>query len=179
MSIPILETDRLILRGFREADASDVQALAGRFEIADTTLTIPYPYEDGMAEAWIAQHERTFEKCQGVTFAIAFKSDDFLVGAISLMGIEAGHQAELGYWVGVPYWGQGVCTEAGRSAVAYAFSQLGLLRLHARHLSRNPSSGRVLQKIGFLHEGSRRWHVRKWGRLEDVEEYGLLHSSGT
>jgi [ribosomal protein S5]-alanine N-acetyltransferase len=177
MSIPILETDRLLLRGFREADASDVQALAGRFEIADTTLTIPHPYEDGMAEEWIAQHEGAFKECRGVTFAITFKSDGSLVGAISLMGIEAGHQAELGYWVGVPYWGQGVCTEAGTSTVAYAFSDLGLIRLHARHLSRNPSSGRVLQKVGFVHEGCRRSHVRKWGKFEDVEEYGLLHRS--
>jgi [ribosomal protein S5]-alanine N-acetyltransferase len=179
MSIPILETDRLLLRGFREADASDVQALAGRFEIADTTLTIPHPYEDGMAEEWIAQHKEAFEEGRGATFAITFKSDDSLVGAISLMGIEPGHQAELGYWIGVPYWGQGICTEAGRSTVAYAFSELGLARLHARHLSRNPSSGRVLQKIGFVHEGYRRWHVRKWGKREDVEEYGLLNLSGS
>lgn len=178
MSFPSLESDRLVLRGFRNADAAGVQRLAGAFEIADTTLTIPHPYEDGVAESWIARHRDAFQHRKGVTFAITLKSSSDLAGAISLMSIEASHQAELGYWVGVPYWGQGICTEAGKIVAGYAFSELGLVRLYARHLVRNPSSGRVLHKIGFLHEGTRKGHVKKWGKLEDVEDYGLMAGDG-
>lgn len=173
MRIPTIESERLVLRGFEKSDATDVQALAGAFEIADTT-TIPHPYEDGAAEAWIDRHHDAFVSRRAVTFAMTFKKDKTLMGAISLMNIEEDHQAELGYWLGLPYWGKGFCTEAGKRVMAYAFSDLGLVRLHARHLTRNASSGRVLQKIGFIHEGSRTGHVKKWGKLEDVEDYGLM-----
>jgi RimJ/RimL family protein N-acetyltransferase len=85
----------------------------------------------------------------------------------------AEHQAELGWWVGKPDWSRGYCTAAGRLLVAHAFSSLGLVRLHACHLTRNPASGRVMQKLGMHHEGTRRAHVRKWGILEDLELWGL------
>lgn len=172
--IPVLESERLIMRGFTLADAPAVKILAGEREIADTTLNIPHPYEEGVAEQWINGHEETFEKGHGVPFAITLKSDLTLIGAISLMSIEAGHQAELGYWIGVPYWNMGYCTEAGERVKAYALGELGLVRLYARHLSRNPASGQVLKKLGFVHEGTRIGHVRKWGKLENVEDYGFL-----
>ncbi len=70
MSIPTLQSERLILRGLLSSDASHVQRLAGDFEIADTIFTIPHPYEDGVAEEWIARHEDAYENHCGVTFAI-------------------------------------------------------------------------------------------------------------
>lgn len=162
-----------MLRGFSLEDAGDVQDLAGAFEIADTTLNIPHPYDDGLAEAWIARHEAAFEGLEGVTFAITDRVDGALIGAISLMDIEREHQAELGYWIGIPYWGLGYCTEAAELVIDFAFDELRLVRLHAQHMTRNPASGRVLEKLGFSHEGTRFGHVRKWGKLEDVELYGL------
>jgi ribosomal-protein-alanine N-acetyltransferase len=172
--IPRLETERLLLRPFALADAADVKRLAGEFSIADTTLTIPHPYEDGMAEQWIARHEEDFRAGERAPFAITSRGDGLLLGAISLMRIQSGHQAELGYWIGKPFWNQGFCSEAGREVLNYAFSSLGLIRVYAHHLSRNPASGRVLQKLGFSHEGSRRQTVRKWEKFEDDELYGLL-----
>jgi ribosomal-protein-alanine N-acetyltransferase len=171
---PILETERLILRPFEFADAQEVQRLAGAREIAATTLNIPHPYEDGVAEEWIGTHQEAFEQGTGVTFAITTRGDGRLIGAISLMGIRPGHQAELGYWIGKPYWNQGFCTEAARAVVVYGFGVLGLNRVHACHLSRNPASGRVMQKLGMAHEGRRRQHVQKWEAFEDLELYGVL-----
>jgi ribosomal-protein-alanine N-acetyltransferase len=165
--IPILETERLILRPFRLEDAAEVQRLAGDRSIADTTLNIPHPYKDGMAEEWISKHQSDFEGGKGVTFAITCKTDDFLIGAISLMGMVTGHQAELGYWIGQPYWGQGFCTEAGAAVLRYAFSELGLMRVHACHLARNPASGRVMRKLGMQQEGVRRQHVKKWDKYDE------------
>jgi ribosomal-protein-alanine N-acetyltransferase len=101
--IPRLETERLILRPFGNSDAAEVMRLAGEHAIADTTTHIPHPYEAGMAEEWISTHQETFDREQGVAFAITRKPDGALVGAISLMGMEKGHQAELGYWIGKPY----------------------------------------------------------------------------
>jgi RimJ/RimL family protein N-acetyltransferase len=171
---PTLKTDRLLLRPFTVADAPDVQRLAGDRAIADTTLNIPHPYEDGVAEEWIGTHQAIFDAGKGAHFAITLKSDGTLVGAIGLMAMVAGHQAELGYWIGKDHWNQGYCTEAGRAVLACAFSELGLIRVHSCHISRNPASGRVMQKIGMTHEGCRRQHVWKWDETEDLELYGIL-----
>ena len=174
MTIHVLESERLLLRGFLPSDAAAVQQLAGAFEIADTTTNTPHPYEDGMAESWIEHHPTAYKRGVLVPFAITRKHDSALMGAISLMSIEQGHQAEIGYWIGKPFWGQGVCSEATQLVVQFAFSSLNLVRLYARYFSRNPASGRVLVNAGFVHEGTRRGHVKKWGILEDSENYGLL-----
>jgi len=172
--IPTLETSRLILRPFTLGDAADVKRLAGDFSIADTTQNIPHPYEDGMAEQWIGRHQEDYNAGKGLTFAIADRNGGHLIGAISLMKIESEHQAELGYWIGKPFWNRGFCTEAGAAILRYAFLSLGLNRVHVSHMSRNPASGRVIRKLGFTHEGCRKQHVRKWGKFEDLELYGLL-----
>jgi RimJ/RimL family protein N-acetyltransferase len=173
MRIPTLETSQLILRPFQLEDAAIVQSLAGVWEVADTTANMPHPYEDGMAESWIAGHEESFKARETVTFAITLAATNDLLGAIGLT-LDQGYQGELGYWIGVPYWGKGYCTEAGRAVLAFAFQDLNLQRIHARAFKRNPASARVLQKLGLTYEGTRRQHVLKWGRPEDVDLYGLL-----
>jgi len=169
-----IETTRLLLRAFSLADAKAVQRFAGDREIADTTLNIPHPYENGMAEEWISGHQTAFEKKTGLTLAISDKKAGKLMGAIGLSGLSAGHQAELGYWIGKPYWNNGYCTEAAQAVIDYAFSVLGLIRVHACYLTRNPASGKVMQKLGMDYEGSRKKHVRKWDKFEDLELYGIL-----
>lgn len=172
---PSIETPRLNLRPFELSDAADVQRLAGAREIASTTLRIPHPYEDGMAEAWIGTHQETFEKCKGVDFAITLKANGALVGAIGLSGISQEHQrAEIGYWIGVPYWRRGYSTEAARAVVQYGFEALALERIFGHHFARNPTSGRVMQKLGMTHEGRLRKHVKKWDAFEDLETWGIL-----
>ena len=172
--LPVLETPRLLLRPFALSDAQSVQALAGDAAIADTTLRIPHPYEDGMAEEWIGTHERLFESGEQANFAITRKTNRELVGAIGLV-IEGGaDRAELGYWVGKPGWGQGYCSEAGRAVLAFGFETLHLQRIHACFFPRNPASGRVLEKLGMIREGVLRRHVKKNGLYEDIVVCGIL-----
>ena len=104
--------------------------MLGERLIADTTLNIPHPYEDGMAEQWIETHK--------------------------------------------PYWNLGYATEATTAALDYGFSDLGLNRISAKHLARNPSSGRVMEKVGMLLEGTARQDTMKWGNYEDLVSYGIL-----
>jgi len=170
---PTLETDRLILRPFRAEDAAAVQRLAGDPEIASTTLNIPHPYEDGMAEDWIGTHEPGWADGTMAVFAMT-SPEDGLVGAIGL-SIKAAHRrAELGYWVGVPFWNRGYATEAVRAVLQFAFETLQLNRVHASYFKRNPASGRVMTKAGMREEGIRRQHFFKDGRFEDVTEYAIL-----
>jgi ribosomal-protein-alanine N-acetyltransferase len=171
---PTLATERLLLRPFKLTDAPEVQRLAGDWAVADTTLVIPHPYPDGAAENWISKHANWLAEGTQVTFAITRKSDGLLIGAISLMEMSKGHQAELGYWIGKAYWSKGFCTEAARAILRYAFSELCLVRVHSCHFSRNPASGRVMQKLSMKHEGCRRQHVKRWDKFEDSELYGIL-----
>lgn len=172
---PTLTTARLLLRPFVASDAPAVERLAGAWEVADTTLRIPHPYPAGSAAAWIAEHETAWNAGQRLPLAVArAEAPDELVGSIAL-AIDAEHsRGELGYWIGVPFWGHGYATEAARAVVSFAFTSLGLNRVQARHFLRNPASGRVLEKIGMRLEGVHRQAYRRWGRFEDVAVYAIL-----
>ena len=178
MSFPQnIVTERLILRAFAPSDAPAVCRLAGDSSIAATTLNIPHPYDEHMAKGWISTHQRAFDQGLDLHFAITLRANDTLIGAIDLREFGSPHRrAEMGYWIGKPYWGQGYCTEAARALLAFGFTSLRLNRIFARYLSRNPASGRVMEKIGMQYEGCLRQHVEKWGVFEDVKIYGILRS---
>jgi RimJ/RimL family protein N-acetyltransferase len=139
-------------------------------------LEIPHPYPDGAAEEWIGSHAEAFEQGESVDFAIDLCADAALGGAIGLRFEHIHARAELGYWIGVPYWGRGYATEAAGAILEYAFAERGLNRVYAFHWTTNPASGRVLEKIGMTHEGTRRSHTLKDGEYLDSEAYGILRS---
>ena len=147
--------------------------MAGAREVADTTLTVPHPYPDGAAEAWIATHAVQFEQGTGIVYAVTLAGTGELIGAIGLQ-IAPGHaQGEVGYWIGHEHWGHGYCTEAARAVVALALGALGLHRVDGRHLVRNAASGRVMEKLGMRFEGVHRQAIRKWDRFEDVAHHAI------
>lgn len=171
---PTLSTDRLILRPFTLDDAARVRKLAGEWEIAETTANIPHPYEEGMAEEWISTHEDAFENETGVTFAVVLRPEGSFIGAIGL-GLNKAHQlAELGYWIGKPYWNQGYCTEAAKEVLRYGFEDLELNRIQARYMTKNPASGRVMEKVGMRHEGVLRQSLNRFGAFEDAAIFSIL-----
>ncbi|MEM7782623.1 MAG: GNAT family N-acetyltransferase [Planctomycetota bacterium] len=172
----MIETARLILCPVKLEHAERIQVLINDKEIASNTRTIPYPYPEGAAEEWVRLQQANWSQGKAYVFSILLKSDPQFVGAIGLEVHEADENAELGYWLGRPYWNQGFCTEAAGPVVEYGFAQVGLHRIFAHHLTRNPASGRVLEKIGMKREGCLRGHVRKWGVFEDIEIYGQLAS---
>jgi ribosomal-protein-alanine N-acetyltransferase len=171
---PELKTERLSLRPFRLSDADDVRRLAGDWEIADTTLNIAHPYEEGMAEEWIGTHKERFEAGSLCNWALTLRGSGELIGAMGLVINARFDHAELGYWIGKPYWGKGYCTEAARAVIDYGFTRLGLHRIHASHFARNPASGRVMRKLGMTEEGLLRGHVKKWDKYEDLVVFGIL-----
>ena len=173
---PELRSERLMLRPFRVTDAADVQRLAGAFQIADMTKTVPHPYPDGAAEAWIASHAPAWDAGMLATFAIIELTSGSLVGAVGLAMKPEHALGELGYWIGVPFWNRGYATEASRALLDFGFATLGLHRIQARHFTRNPASGRVMQKLGMTLEGVMRGAQRKWDRFEDLAMYAVLAS---
>ena len=173
-SAPPLLTERLLLRSLILEDATDVQRLAGDRDIAATLANMPHPYEDGMAEKWIRSCYEQFEKDEALNFAITLRTDRNLIGGIALRLDQKNERAELGYWIGKPYWNCGYATEAAKAIVAYSFEVLKLNRIYAYHFTRNPASGRVLEKVGMRYEGYRRQHTKRWENFEDSMGYGML-----
>lgn len=170
----MLDGERLVLRGMTIDDAKDVQRLAGDERIAATTALIPHPYPDGAAEEWISTHEAEFKAGRSVVWAITLRKTGELLGAMGLI-IKVEHErAEIGYWIGVPFWNMGYVTEAARLTLRYGFEQRGLSRIFAHHFENNPASGRVMQKLGMTYEGTLRKHIKKWDRLLDCPHYGIL-----
>jgi RimJ/RimL family protein N-acetyltransferase len=172
-----IRTARLLLRPFARADADAVTELAGAFEIADTTISIPHPYSLQVAIDWIAGHRRPRQRDLGCRFAVTQAESGQLIGCVELRDLNQEHaQAEMGFWIGKPFWGQGYASEAGSAIVRFGFESLGLNRIYAFHMQRNPASGKVLQKLGMVREGLLRQRVRKWGRFEDVTAYAVLRN---
>jgi ribosomal-protein-alanine N-acetyltransferase len=176
MTVPTLRTERLLLRPFARSDVPDLTLLAGAREVAANTLRIPYPYTKADAEMFITASSRKAHEQLAMIFAIEVPQEHRLVGAVGLELEMTHRRAELGYWIGVPYWGNGYATESAGKVVRYGFDVLNLNRIHAGHFPHNPASGKVLKKIGMKYEGCLRSHIRKWDQIHDLEIYGLLRS---
>lgn len=170
-----LETPRLRLRPLELSDASDIQKAASTRGIADTMISLPHPYPEGEAERYIARQQAEREAGRTFTFTINKKAEEWFCGLIEVRDIDREHsQGELSFWLAVETWEQGYMSEAVQAVVRYGFEDLGLNRLYAYNMLRNPASGRVLEKNGFKQEGLLRQRVRKWGQYEDVVLSAIL-----
>jgi RimJ/RimL family protein N-acetyltransferase len=165
-----LETQRLILRPWAEADIPELVRLIGAREVAATTLRIPHPYREEHAREFL----RIVEKEDEQRLSIRLRNNERLCGGVGLHPTAAHQHAELGYWLGVPFWGHGYATEAAHAVVRHAFEHLKLNRIFASHFDGNVASARVLQKLGMRHEGCLRQHILKWGKFIDLQLYAIL-----
>jgi len=127
-----------------------------------------------MAEQWIATHASAFYEGKGVTLAITLKEDDTLIGAIGMVASPDHNRAELGYWIGRPYWGNGYCTEAAVALIDYGLETLEYHKIDAHHLTKNPASGRVMEKAGMTFEGELIDHVLKDDEYHTVRLYAIV-----
>lgn len=175
MADRIIETNRLRLRPLTLKDAPEVARLAGRREIADTMISIPHPFSEARARDWIARQLSSENPPPQLVFAVTTRPELQLVGTVALREISYEHgQAELGLWIAVEWWGRGLATEAAGAVVSHAFATMGLNRVCAHHMVRNPASARVLERLGMKREGLLRQRVRKWGVFEDVVLLAIL-----
>jgi ribosomal-protein-alanine N-acetyltransferase len=170
------QTERLKLRPFVLSDAPNVQALCSDVEVARTTLLIPHPYPEDAAESWIITNQAAAHNGTRYTFAIELLNDGCLHGCISLNIDKQHSHAELAYWVGRAYWGNGYATEAAHRIFQFGFEMLKLQRIWAAAMTKNLASIRVMQHLSMQYEGTFRQHILKWNHYEDIAFYGLLRS---
>jgi RimJ/RimL family protein N-acetyltransferase len=141
---PVIKTRRLVLRAPRFEDARRFALFASDFRVAENTAHIPSPCSVEEARQWVAD-----AVLEPATYVITVRGD--VIGACSLDGRDG--IPELGYWIGVPFWGCGYATEAADSLIGRAFNGLGHRALTASARVSNPVSRRVLEKCGFRWTG--------------------------
>ncbi|MDP3175579.1 MAG: GNAT family N-acetyltransferase [Phenylobacterium sp.] len=147
---PVIRTARLRLRKPRRKDADRIAALANDIDVARMTTRMPHPYGLDHAETYldsIAGRDPSRE-----ALFVVDHEDEGLIGMLGFHPNELG-RAELGYWLGRPYWGQGYATEAASAALVWASKDWRRRMVVAGHFADNPASGEVLCKAGFLYTG--------------------------
>ena len=165
-SIPVLETERLTLRAPRHEDVKAIALLVNDRRIAENTARIPHPYGVDAAREFIHAVNRGDGE---VAFVITLA--DTLIGGCGIDPREGG--PEIGYWLGVPYWGRGYATETVRAVIDYAFGELEYDTLAAGARVSNPASRRVLEKCGFQWSGVRLCRIRAIKSAAPVDRFRL------
>jgi len=181
--IPVLETERLILRAPRFEDAEAIATLVNDRRIAENTLRIPHPYALADAQAFLTaantgDGEIAFLISTHVTTALgttALGATNLGATVLGCCGIAKldGHTPEIGYWLGVPFWGKGYATEAARAVIDHAFGELGYDTLLAGARVSNPASRRVLQKCGFQWTGVGLYRIRALASSAPCDRFRL------
>ncbi len=148
----IIHTNRLALRPITLNDAPAFSRLAGEFEIARMTGSIPSPFPLLSAEIRTMMFSSAWRQGQEYSYAITMDQTE-LMGVTSLFKRKISDGFELGYWIGRPFWGNGYMTEACAAIISAAEDDLGLDVITAGVFADNPGSIRVLQKLGFISTG--------------------------
>jgi len=144
---------RLILRPLRYSDADAIETYLRDVDVAVMTARIPHPYPQGGAQAFLEKAIAGNENGQNLACAIVLKeNEDNLIGCIGVENL-TGCEPEIGYWLGKPYWGRGLMTEALESIARIAFLQHSVSALYAGTFLHNVASKKVLLKCGFIETG--------------------------
>lgn len=163
-----------IIRQWKIEDAGELAELLNNKRIQDNLRDgLPYPYTENDAKAYITS---MLEADNTQTFAFAIIADDKVVGSIGVFRCENIHfrTAEMGYYLGEPYWGKGLGTSAVTQVCEYIFENTDIIRIFAEPFAYNIASCRVLEKAGFQFEGLLRNNAVKNGKVLDMRMYSLI-----
>lgn len=171
--LPVLETERLVLRTPRLEDAVAITAMADDRTVAENTARIPHPYRLKDAQAWIASFA---EPADGASFAL-YLHDGTFIGGCGITPREG--TMHLGYWLGVPHRNKGYATEAARTVIDFAFSQLDLAEISANARVTNIASRGVLEKCGFQWTGAGLVRIHALAASVPVDRFRLDRKTWT
>ncbi len=166
--IPVLETERLILRAPTLEDAKHVAALANDKRIAENTRRLPHPYSRADAADFIS----TVNVPNGEIAFLISTRDGLPIGACGIAAYDE-TAPEIGYWLGAPFWNRGFATEAVRALIDFAFTELEHDSLSAGARVTNPASRRILEKCGFQWTGVGLVRIRALNSSTPIDRFRL------
>jgi len=165
----------VMMRPLAREDIPHIRRLAAAEEIANNTY-VPHPYPPEAADEFVQKTRDQWRNDEACVFAIVERASDQFAGCMGIHFQPAHNRAEVGYWIGLPYWGRGLATAALRLIIQFGFEELGLNRIAAGHLPGNLASGRVMQKANMRYEGTLRGALMHRGEYKDELRYAILRS---
>lgn len=172
--LPVIETERLILRKLTMRDASDMFRYCQDKEVARHVL---WEAHTSILEtrAYIRYNLYQYRSGEPASWGIVLRETNRVVGTIGYMSYNADNSTvEIGYSLAREQWGKGLMTEALLAVIGETFRTLKVHRIEAMHFTDNPASGRVMEKCGLIHEGHMRERICCKGVFRDVEMWGIL-----
>ena len=165
-----------VIRKWRISDRERLAEMLNNPKVLDNLRDgLPYPYTPADGEEYIASMLAADETR---TFAFAITVDGVVIGSVGVFRQENIHfrTAELGYYIGEPYWGKGYTTSAVEQVCRYVFDHSDILRIFAEPFARNTASCRVLEKAGLQFERTLRGNAVKNGEVLDMKLYALVRA---
>lgn len=173
-SLPILETERLILRKITMDDAEDMFAYGSDPEVSRYVTWNQHQTKDD-TEEFVEFVLNQYEAGRLAPWGIEWKETGKLIGTIDFVSWNTNHHfAEIGYVIARDYWGKGITTEAAKELIKYGFTNMGLVRVQAKCFVENIGSERVMEKAGMKFEGILRKSMLIKGRYRDLKMYSIL-----
>ena len=172
-----LRTERLVLRALSAVDATGLWPLVSDARLCTFLAWDPHRTIDETAGMLVALIDA---QKAGNGFHWAVIHDERIVGLVSLIDVKRRHRswtlnrAELAYWIGVPFQGQGFATEAASAVTEFGFDTLGLHKIRVYHAADNPASARTIAKLGYRFVGEEREAFRKNGQWHHLRYFELL-----
>ncbi len=162
------------LRKLKPSDSAQLAQLANNKKIWDNVRDyFPHPYSEKDAEAFLKSQDEEIQQ----NFAIEYKGEFCGIIGLILQKDVYRKSAEIGYWLGEPFWNKGIATEAVGQTVNYGFQNLKLIRIFAGAFEFNGASMKVLEKNGFKKEGISKKAVFKNGGIWDEHRYAILNNT--
>ncbi len=172
-SFPVIHTQRYTLRALNELDLPELVIRCNHYDISKQTSSLPYPYTLNFAIGRLKLIQDGFTNMSRLVWVIEDNSTKNLVGEIGLHWREASQSVEVGYWIGVDFWGMGIATECLRAVLNFA-SEFKIARfVFGTHFADNPASGRTMEKAGMISEGEVEPVLNQEGELKRLCRFKL------
>ena len=170
-----LETERLILRRFKNEDASDLFNNWANDSNVTKFLTWPTHENLDISKYIIGLWLDEYSNDNVYNWCIELKEDGQAIGSISVVSIDENVESvEIGYCIGKEYWNKGIVTEAFSSIIKFLFEEVDVKRIVAKHDTNNPASGAVMKKCGLKFEGVNRKAGKNNTGICDMAVYSIL-----
>ena len=174
--IPPLETERLVLRAMRVADAPDMYAYAAREDVTKYLTWYPHRNLDE-TRAYLTEVGRRYRTGDFYDWAIIHRADDKMIGTCGFTSFNyPSDSGEVGYVLNPDYQGRGLATEALRAVMKFGFAELNLHRIEAHYIEGNDRSRRLMERVGMKFEGYARESMRIKGRFCTIGTCAILRS---
>ncbi|WP_226641858.1 GNAT family N-acetyltransferase [Mesobacillus subterraneus] len=173
-NLPVLETERLVLRKIRYEDIGDIHTYASNPEVSKYVFWGAHETREA-TEDYVKMILTLYAEGKIAPWGIHYKEDNKLIGTVDFVSWQTQHKtAELGYALSKDYWGRGIATEAAKELIRFGMEEMGLVRIQAKSLVANVGSERVMEKAGMTFEGILRKFIYVKGAHYDVKMYAII-----